>query len=136
MSKKKVFGLEVGDYIRTKRGKITRVIKIERVVENNMCNIYWGDNEDLPNECNYSQDDIRTVGESYSDLVELGDYINGYPVKHISVNGEYTLDNSREEIIYKDDVKTFLTKEHFEGISLKIGSQLYERERTHFWVGY
>lgn len=101
--------IEAGEYVRTKNGKIDKVI-------NNNCY--------MPQyiECEKSllyKEDIVNHSKNLIDLIEEGDFVNGYPVRRIpNFNNElcnFDL-NTMEWILLKDiDVYySILTKEQYQ----------------------
>ena len=117
-------------YIRTKDGIIAKIKEIdanERLYLNQK-SIYTDD---------YKHDliiEYEVIKASFNiiDLIEVGDYVNGYPVTAIlsSNNKVYEIQVKRpnnrtgvwiENIRKNEDIKSIVTKEHFENISYRIG---------------
>ena len=112
--------LEVGMYVRTKAGMIAKITRHEH---------YWINKE----EWNYITTDIDRNFEIESiikttnniiDLIEVGDYVNGYKViefnkKRIALG---LSDKSYSYYLIEDfEIKSIVTKEQFESMSYKIG---------------
>lgn len=109
--------IEVGEYVRTKQGKIAKLIEIDKN------NYYWFDNwiykeSGIPHQ-GFRIEDIERIeilkhSKNIIDLIEVGDYVNG---KYVSEIKEY--EKSRKTlialigIIMEDDMKTILTKEQY-----------------------
>lgn len=101
--------IEVGEYIRTKNGKIDKVI-------NNNCY--------MPQyiECEKSllyKEDIVNHSKNLIDLIEEGDFVNGYPVRRIpNFNNELcNFDLNTMEWIPLKDIDVYysiLTKEQYQ----------------------
>ena len=102
--------LNIGDYVRTKKGEIYHVEhdEILKFLSNS----------------NYHK--IIKSSPNIIDLIEVGDYVNEHRV--ISINKEQNkimeiyLDTKDyfEEVIYKnEDIKSIVTKEQFESIEYK-----------------
>ena len=101
--------IEVGEYVRTKNGKIDKVI-------NNNCY--------MPQyiECEKSllyKEDIVNHSKNLIDLIEEGDFVNGYPVRRIAnFNNELcNFDLNTMEWIPLKDIDVYysiLTKEQYQ----------------------
>lgn len=102
--------IEVGEYVRTKKGKIFKYGKGRA---------YLGKNNNI---VKHSKNIIN--------LIEVGDYVNGYRVINV-INGEYCpsgkcvdIDSnmqSEECTFWEEDIKSIVTKEQFKQIEYKIG---------------
>lgn len=76
----------------------------------------------------YTVNDIKKASNNIIDLIEVGDYVNGYKITEI-VNGvtkclktEYRLNlNYVYFCFYEKDIKSILTKEQYENMSYKVG---------------
>ena len=127
--------LNVGDYVRTSKGiaKIIDKLDNERMSYPGAwrTDIYLEIYDDT--EYIYNEDVIKS-SPNIIDLIEVGDYVNGYKV--LRIEKDYLFDY-REEInvlivqndevyevakkIYSDEIKSIVTKESFENISYKVG---------------
>ena len=127
--------MKVGDYVRFKT--LSREIKIGKIIE-----IIEPDNEEygLKKACVYDLDNNEATCDDYIiksspniiDLIEVGDYVNGYKVLFA---GSTTWDNDgnvidkRVKINYggydrwlsEDFIKSIVTKERFESMKYIIG---------------
>ena len=129
--------MNVGDYVRTKDGIILKVKDIEDIYTTD--NIYIGmaiyDNE------GHFVNDVEIIKSSSNiiDLIEVGDYVNGYKVTMLE--DEYYDDvtdsvkkiKDKEKIkiilgneeqfygVYAKDIKSIVTKEQFESMEYKVG---------------
>lgn len=125
--------LKEGMYVRTEKGKIT---KIDRKVDD-ITNYYFGCFE-CDNYINVNGDEfiseyeILKASHNIIDLIEVGDYVNGCKVVNINYDLNYDedivesitiFDYSIEEkdILHNDDIKSIVTKEQFESISYEVG---------------
>lgn len=52
--------------------------------------------------------------------IEVGDYVNGYPVIDVYEDHRCVVDFGKSEDLYEDDIKSILTKEQFEKNSYKV----------------
>lgn len=103
--------IEVGEYIRTTDGEIEKVVLIY-------------DNRYMNEDGNMTHfDDIKAHSKNIIDLIEVGDYVNGYKVDSIE-NGKLIIGDTTQvvEQILDDneDIKTILTHEQFEQNSYKV----------------
>lgn len=110
--------IEVNDYVRTKNGVIGKVIKV-------LSNRVFLDN------LGYAVliKDILKHSKQLIDLVEVGDYVNGYKVIKLKdgfANGTMEIVLSNNTIIYRhhsEDIKTILTKEQYMANCYKVGGK-------------
>lgn len=114
--------LEVGMYVRTKdkRG-IQYIRKIESVNETYPDKMYAGIyiDKEIHNVCGVALKNIVKASFNIIDLIEVGDYVNGYMVRGTSVS-TLLLDNFNMIQIDEEDIKSILTKEQFESMSYKV----------------
>lgn len=119
--------LEVGMYVRTKdkRG-IQYIRKIESVNETYPDKMYAGIyiDKEIHNVCGVALKNIVKASFNIIDLIEVGDYVNGYMVRGTSVS-TLLLDNFNMIQIDEEDIKSILTKEQFESMSYKVERGLY-----------
>ena len=123
--------LEVGMYVRTKDGYISKCIYYDNELEN----IYgfdstvrksFGDTYDFIY-CNEQKEHITKASHNIIDLIEVGDYVNGYRVDFVeNIDSpiitikkvfceEYTKDLYSKTFNIKD-IKLIVTKEQMEAI--------------------
>lgn len=106
--------LNVGDYVRTKDGRIEK---------------YSGSNNAEIE--NFTVPEIIKSSPNIIDLIEVGDYVNGYLVKNCRASCNENLgghpkqidvgQNKENKWLRKEDIKSIVTKEQFENISYKVG---------------
>ena len=117
--------IEVGEYIRTKEGEIHKVIKI--IEDDGDWDYYCCENN-----TGYFAMDIAKHRKNLIDLIECGDFVNGYKV--ISV--DYDVMNDTTECIELDlnsnyqynfisirQIQTILTKEQYMANCYKVGGE-------------
>ena len=117
--------IEVNEYVRTKEGEIHKVIKI--IEDDGDWDYYCCENN-----VGYFAMDIANHSKQLIDLIEVGDFVNGYRV--ISV--DYDVTNDTTECIELDlnsnyqynfisirQIQTILTKEQFEANCYKVGGE-------------
>ena len=128
--------IRVGEYIRTKNGVIAQFTHIETYYKDK---IYWFDNtiyQDYEENISYLRDNnlekyIKKHSFNIIDLIEVGDYVNGYRVVEImedmktgEIHLEMTSDYTNQEIgdctIYNKDIKTIVTKEMMASVEYKV----------------
>ena len=116
--------IEVGDYVRTENGIIDKVDALYGMIENTVYlkqQSLW-----------FNADYIANHSKQLIDLIEVGDFVNGYRV--ISV--DYDVTNDTTECIELDlnsnyqynfisirQIQTILTKEQFEANCYKVGGE-------------
>lgn len=121
--------LNVGMYIRTKDGIIDKVI----IDYNGHCANPNCKHKHISCAKNYYDED-NVVKASYNiiDILEVGDYVNGYIAEEIKRgydgkiwidNGTRGYDEGGEYIIWKrnEDIKSIVTKERFKNMEYRIG---------------
>lgn len=117
--------LKEGMYVRTDKGEITKIIDIKRPINADILLFDGNLKEILLNEVGLN---IKKASYNIIDLIEVGDYVNGYPVYETI---EYT-DNTRAIVIADDNksiiweessqhIKSIVTKEMFSSMSYKVG---------------
>ena len=118
--------MKVGDYVRTKYG-------ISKIISNpneNKFNIDIFKKDGITLHC-IRQRDIIKLSPNIIDLIEVGDYVNGYLVTAVSkdVYGETIVFVGQKLIeeagyyrsYYSKDIKTIVTKEQFSQMEYRIG---------------
>ena len=112
--------LNIGDYVRTKDGIIWKPNKIEEIEGKWFFDDYYW----------YDKDYIKS-SSNIIDLIEVGDYVNGYQVKDIDYAfDDVVMNNKNARYVpyidcnknnYIDDIKSIVTHEMFESMEYKIG---------------
>ena len=105
--------IEVNDYVRTKDGTIGKVIKVLS-------------NRVFLNSLGYAVliKDIVKHNKIISEVVEVGDYVNGKLIHKIDKGSNYCYlyyGNCKTFVDYQ--IKTILTKEQFEANCYKVGGE-------------
>lgn len=111
--------MKIGDYVRSDRGIIAKITNINKT-GSIICdrNIYYGFNV-VTNKrvlCDLSK--IVKFSSNIMDLIEIGDYVNGYYVinKPFNERIDTELDN-----FTKEEIKSIVTKEQFAKMEYKLG---------------
>lgn len=115
--------IEVNEYVRTKDGKIDKVIN-----SNFYMSIYVECEKGL-----YLIENIVKHSKQLIDLIEVGDYVNGYKVinainnKELCPSGKCVdIDSSKDSsecTLWEEDIKTILTKESYMANCYKVGGE-------------
>ena len=122
--------MKVGDYVRTKYGVIAKITDIiEDLSIDCDIDVYYEDNlkYEMPMmEISYNLKDKYIIKSSPNiiDLIEVGDYVNGYKVLNVLDFNDNSKMLSLEKIydstITNEDIKSIVTKEQFEEMEYKI----------------
>ena len=117
--------IKVGDWIRDREGHITKIIETLSLFKD--VELYLGEDG-----YQYSDNAIVKHSSNLIDLIQCGDYVNGYKVLYVCneepcPSGKYVdidCDKSSEESYFFDNqIETIVTKEQFESISYKVGKE-------------
>ena len=108
--------MEVGDYVRTNDGYINKIKKV------NQWNVLVDARDLFGEEINIANNEIVKSSPNIIDLIEVGDYVNGYIVKDILDNGPNGLVvKTAIDFLYEKDIKSIVTKEQFSQMEYRIG---------------
>ena len=116
--------MKVGDYVRTKHKGIFKID--ERCHFNKDFKEFWFKAPcDKENEWTTIAEVIKS-SPNIIDLIEVGDYVNGYKVRAVYLEGatHYIKLEPRDEKgtrTYNEDIKSIVTKEQFENCMYKVG---------------
>ena len=141
-----------GDYVRTKDGIIAKIVDVkenpygEKTIfeldrEINIFDLEMGDMylacnpkaKETTNEIDIHFGDDKIIIKSSPniiDLIEKGDYVNGYKVLFIDNDLSKTknikcIDNEEErQCFYEQDIKSIVTKEQFSAMEYKVESEV------------
>lgn len=114
-----MISLKVGDYVRIKNGIIDKISDID--VGKNYYHIH------LYNELDcyaHTKDEIIKSSPNIIDLIEVGDYVNGYKIINRNKCTLYIEDYADEDsylYISQQNIKSIVTKEQFESCMYKVG---------------
>ena len=114
--------LEVGMYVRLQNdvedivviNKIANVFETTILTENDG-SIYQGE---------YTKENVVKASYDIIDLIEVGDYVNGYYVEDVLktfVNVAVGSNYFQSPTIYEKDIKSIVTKEMFSSMEYRIG---------------
>lgn len=122
--------MKVGDYVRTKKGIITKIEKCKNGTSDKLTTKETGIILDLEK---WFKDDCVKSSPNIIDLIEVGDYVNGHKVI-------YTIGNIYKKIyveyvnmdelleIKLEQIKSIVTKEQFENMKYRILGETNEKE--------
>jgi hypothetical protein len=129
--------MKVGDYVRTKNGLIFKIIGgnvddwdfdisfgMLETFEENWLELY----RDNDNGSFFNNKNIVKSSPNIIDLIEVGDYVNGYRVVSVYNYGIYIeipfIDQEsigcNEDLIRIEEIKSIVTKEQFESMEYKV----------------
>lgn len=112
--------MEVNDYVRTEWGDIEKIIKIDN--ENIIVNIEEDEEERTYCKMCY-KNEIKKSSPNIIDILEVGDYVNGYLVIEKDINNELRYidlkDRNMKYVKYLD-IKSIVTKEMFSSIEYEV----------------
>lgn len=123
--------IKVGEYVRTREGYIAKVKEINDKVKR-----YWFDNSILriSGICCYDLDFepannyIVKHSSNIIDLIEKGDYVNGYLVVYDKSSDGYIEiaigdDTEQGELLENEDIESIVTKEQFNQMKYIVGDE-------------
>lgn len=119
--------LKSGEYIRTEEGLITKALHVyvENLIDGTT-EIHI-ETELNPGYTDYTSEEIVKHSKNIIDLIEVGDYVNGYKVSDkestLLVTNVKGIDKSGYHIPisqYGDGIKSIVTKEQFKNIEYKV----------------
>ena len=125
--------IQVGEYVRTEDGIIAKILRFENEDYGDRGNIVYGlDREAFDKTEGFEEtsewvlpDQIVKHSKNIIDLIEVGDYVNGYKVEKKG-NGliyvDYCWDCNLYTMVTKqiEDIKSIVTKEQFETMKYKL----------------
>ena len=112
--------IEVGMYVRTKWGYICEIININEFREPSMK--YGVEANYLRDVMFIGEEDILKASDNIIELIEVGDYVNGYKVDFVQNNEiVYNHNHPRQLNMFAKDIKSIVTKEQFERCMYKVG---------------
>lgn len=111
--------IKVNDYVRTKSGYICKIININDFRELSMK--YGVEASYLKDVMFIGDEDIIKSSPRIKDLIQVGDYVNGWRVTQITnTYVEICWGRDSDEFIKPENIKSILTKEQFEQMEYKI----------------
>lgn len=117
--------MKVNDYIRTKDGLIRKIVEIDKLI--------YIDKDYISDEPEYHnsliEEDVIKTSSNIIDLIEVGDYVNGFEVLRIdkecnlypkTLKCQYP-NNTDYFDMFNENIKSIVTKEQFESMEYKVG---------------
>lgn len=120
--------LEVGMYVRTKKG-IAKIIDIILEPDNYYFKMWVTDKYlEITDDAEYiSEVDVLKASYNIIDLIEVGDYVNGFRVVWVNLNNKTIEINSYylDDVLIKNkqDIKSIVTKEIFSSMEYRLGDE-------------
>ena len=115
--------MKVGDYVRTKKDGIGKIIKIEPFMndthiflDSGKGDITFQTKNRVCKVCN--EESIIKSSPNIIDLIEIGDYVNGYEV---TSKDQFLGFGNHDWYMTNDEIKSIVTKEQFESMEYKVG---------------
>lgn len=115
--------IEVGEYIRTKQGDIS---KVRYVDEENIFleDSVWSKNDlyEKTNVLYFDDEEIAKHSKNIIDLIEVGDFVNGKEIHEIDENRKrlYSYEKDDYNIILNRDIQRVVTKEQFSNMEYRL----------------
>lgn len=107
--------IEIGEYVRTKNGYIRKIVT--KRLNGYLVNLsYYNEIIQEYTVGIIELEDIKNHNENIIELVEVGDFVNGYRVDQINLKTTLwtEIDGDLFKICDAEDIKTILTKEQYE----------------------
>lgn len=104
-------------YVRTKKGEIFDCYESEQMHKP----IYYPKKSKTNGYIDY--EDVYKKSDNIIDILEVGDYVNGYKVRDINNIAGFVIVNTSsisENTIFSYNIKSIVTKEQFEAIKYEI----------------
>ena len=120
--------IKVGEYVRTIDGYIRKVIQVNKKgTYEGLCYGAYSVDKKYKNSIGISAKKIKSHSPNIIDLIEEGDYVNGWEVQEkLKDNegkwyvGECCGDSYYDNDAYNDEIETIVTKEQFNTIEYKL----------------
>ena len=115
--------MKAGDYVRTKHYGIFKILKVRKENYQTICLKKKGYEVVIGDKNNSVEDEIIKSSPNIIDLIEVGDYVNGFKVIDILENDIYVSDYYAESyigVVKVKDIKSIVTKEQFESMEYKV----------------
>lgn len=115
--------IEIGEYIRTKQGDIS---KVRYVDEENIFleDVVWSINDlyEKTDVLYFDDEEIVKHSKNIIDLIEVGDYVNGKEIHEIDENRKmiYSYERDNYYIIQNRDIQRVVTKEQFKNMEYRV----------------
>lgn len=106
--------MKVGDYVRI-INTLESYVEIIKIKELNEYDGYLLDERNY----RYSTDEIIKSSPNIIDLIEIGDYVNGFYVLGVYQEPKYLITDDCS--VYEEEIKSIVTKEQFESMEYKVG---------------
>lgn len=112
--------MEVNDYVRTEWGDIERIVRVDN--DNIIVEIEEDEDGRTYSKMCYKEEIIKS-SPNIIDILEVGDYVNGYLIIEKDINNELRYidlkDRNMKYVKYLD-IKSIVTKEMFSSIEYEV----------------
>lgn len=112
--------MEVNDYVRTEWGDIERIVRVDN--DNIIVEIEEDEDGRTYSKMCYKEDIIKS-SPNIIDILEVGDYVNGYLIIEKDINNELRYidlkDRNMKYVKYLD-IKSIVTKEQFKNMEYEV----------------
>lgn len=112
--------MEVGEYVRTEWGDIERIVRVDN--DNIIVEIEEDEDGRTYSKMCYKENIIKS-SPNIIDILEVGDYVNGYLIIEKDINNELRYidlkDRNMKYVKYLD-IKSIVTKEQFKNIEYEV----------------
>lgn len=117
--------MKVNDYVRTEWGDIERIVRVDN--DNIIVEIEEDEDGRTYSKMCYKEDIIKS-SPNIIDLIEVGDYVNGYKVDFTNIENKLTYeeknigfyDGDGDITLFENDIKSIATKEQFKNIEYEV----------------
>ena len=112
--------LETGIYVRTKHNGIGKIIEYINNPTHYFFKCYKLDRNCINCEEYITESDVLKTSYNIIDLIEVGDYVNGWKVLYWT-DGTKIIDDGYASDLNKIKIKSIVTKEQMEQMAYKVG---------------
>lgn len=111
--------IEIGEYVRTKKGEIAKIIDIVKPINANILLFDVNLKEIWLNEVGLN---INKHSKDITNLIEKDDYVNGYKVIEVTNHTFTTLEHGGNKVHHKEcvTIKSVVTKEAYKNIEYRL----------------
>ncbi len=111
--------MKVGDYVRTDKGLIGKLIKKEEYKTHCILE-YEGQYCKRVLSTNGNDSEVIKSSPNIIDLIEVGDYVNGLPVRYVEENRVDIGQAEDFQWLKNEHIKSIVTKQQFEAMEYKV----------------
>lgn len=108
-------------YVRTKHYGIFKILNVEKVGKTIFFKKAQGIDVEVANKNNPIEDEVNKASHNIIDLIEIGDYVNGYEV---TSKDQFLGFGNHDWYMTNDEIKSIVTKEQFSAMEYKLESEV------------